>query len=65
MHVMTVANQQFGSASILNFIASTFECPKTAAGQGPGQRLRTVDGLVSVSRNAWAEPFDAFGNFAA
>lgn len=65
MYAMTVANQQFASASILNFIANTLDGAEIAPVQAPGQCLRTVDGLVSVGRNAWAEPFDAFGNFAA
>lgn len=61
---MTVANQQFPTASILNLQAIDGDAGVNLR-QGVGRRLRTIDGLVSVTRGAWAEPFDAFGNFAA
>ena len=64
MHSITVANQQFPSASILGLFAVGTDGEARPSARC-GQRLRTVDGLVSVTRNAWAEPFDAFGNFAA
>ena len=61
---MTVANQQFPTASILNFLAIDSDAGVNLRA-GVGRRLRTIDGLVSVTRGALAEPFDAFGNFAA
>ena len=65
MHPITSSNQQFPIASILNLLPTEFPDVETDPPDEPEARLRIVDGLVSVTRCCWAEPFDLFGNFAA
>jgi hypothetical protein len=64
MQAMTVANEQFPSASIVSLFTVNVDAAEATSPEGFG-RLRTIDGLVSVTRGAWGEPFDTFGNFAA
>ena len=65
MHSITAANQQFPSASILTLFPADPAGTGTGRPGEPAQRLRVVDGIISITRNSWAEPFDTFGNFAA
>ncbi|MFO1310910.1 MAG: hypothetical protein U1F41_02475 [Burkholderiales bacterium] len=58
MHAVTATTERFAFASIQHFSLSAL--PKAA--QPP---LGVVDGLVSVTRCSWAEPFDTGGSFAA
>ena len=65
MHAITAANQQFPIASILTFFPTKLPDAKTDVPEEGEQRLRIVDGLVSVTRGSWAEPFNTFGDFVA
>jgi hypothetical protein len=65
MHAITAANQRFAIASILNLFPTKLPDAETDVLEGPEQKWRIVDGLVSVTRCSWAEAFDTFGDFAA
>ena len=65
MHAIKAVTQQFPIASILNLFPADLPDAETDVPEGPEQQLRIVDGLVSVTRCSWAEPFDALGDFAA
>ena len=65
MHAITAANQQFPIASILNLFPTKLPDAEMDMPEEPEQQLRIVDGLVSVTRCSWAEPFDTFGDFVA